>query len=244
MPSAIVRRPSPRLSGGIVTYQDRVPVDVEVALAQWEAYVAALVGAGFETIKLEPVDECPDGVFVEDVLVVRDELAVVTRPGAEARRGETASAEAAARALGLEVRRVEASATLDGGDVLQVGDRVYVGVGGRTNGAGAAALGRLLGIEVVAVPVEGVLHLKSAFTALPDGTVVGFREPGLFESFLSVPEESGSHVVVLGERSILVAADCPRSAELFAARGFEPLAVDISEFQKLEGCVTCLSVLL
>ncbi len=243
MQIAIVRRPSPRLAEGIVTYQDRVPVDVDLALAQWEAYVAALAHAGFAPAELEPADDCPDGVFVEDVLVVRDGVAVVTRPGAEARLAETASAEAAARALGLDVRRVEAPATLDGGDVLQLGGRLYVGVGGRTSSDGATALGAMLDVEVVEVPLGAVLHLKSAFTALPDGTVVGSAPSRPFESFLSVPEESGAHVVVLGERSVLLAADCPRSAELFAARGFEPVVVDISEFQKLEGCVTCLSVL-
>jgi dimethylargininase len=241
---ALVRRPSPRLDEGIVTYRERMPVDPGLALAQWEAYVSALAAAGFETIELDPADGCPDGVFVEDVLVVRDGIAVVTRPGSPARRVETASAEAAARELGLDTRRIEPPATLDGGDVLQVGSTLYVGVGGRTNRAGAAALGSLLGAVVVEVPLEGVLHLKSAFTALPDGTVIGLTGPGPFESFLVVPEESGAHVVVLGEHSVLVAADCPVSAGLFAARGFEPLVVDISEFQKLEGCVTCLSVLL
>lgn len=241
---ALVRRPSPRLAEGIVTYATREPVDAELGHAQWQAYVSALMGAGFEPVEIEPADSCPDGVFVEDVLVVRGGIAAVTRPGAEARQAETASAEAAARALGLEVHRIEAPATLDGGDVLQVGERVYVGIGGRTNSAGAAALGRVFGVEVVEVPLEGVLHLKSAFTALPDGTVVGFGPPAPFESFLSVPEESGAHVVVLGERMVLVAADCPRTAELYAARGLEPVEVDISEFQKLDGCVTCLSVLL
>jgi dimethylargininase len=99
---------------------------------------------------------------------------------------------------------------------------------------------------VVPVPLTKVLHLKSAVTALPDGTVVGYEplvdDPTVWDSFLPVPEESGSHVVLLGGDTVLMAADAPRSRELFEARGLEVVAVDISEFIKLEGCVTCLSV--
>ena len=99
---------------------------------------------------------------------------------------------------------------------------------------------------VVPVDVSRVLHLKSAVTALPDGTVVGYPplvdDPSVFPDFLPVPEESGAHVVLLDDRRLLMASDAPESAELFRARGLEPVCVDISEFQKLEGCVTCLSV--
>ena len=98
------------------------------------------------------------------------------------------------------------------------------------------------------MPVQRALHLKSAVTALPDGTVIGWPpfvdDLSAFPRFLEVPEEPGAHVVLLGGAKLLVAAGCPRSAELFAERGYEPVAVDIGEFEKLEGCVTCLSVLL
>jgi dimethylargininase len=91
-----------------------------------------------------------------------------------------------------------------------------------------------------------VLHLKSAVTALPDGTVIGYEplvdDPAAFESYLTVPEEAGSHVVLLGEDRLLMAASAPKSAELFRELGYTPVVVDISEFEKLEGCVTCLSV--
>jgi dimethylargininase len=98
---------------------------------------------------------------------------------------------------------------------------------------------------VVEVPVQGVLHLKSAVTALPDGSMLGFPAlvPEPFRAgFVAVPEPSGAHVVLLRGGKVLLAADCPRTAELIAARGYDPVVVDISEFQKLEGCVTCLSV--
>ena len=245
---ALVRRPSERLAEGIVTHRERRPVDVQLGAAQWAAYVSALESAGLAVVEAPPADDCPDGVFVEDTLVVLGGLAVITRPGAEPRRRETAGVEAAIRALGYPVERIEAPATLDGGDVLAVGDTIYVGTGGRTSPAGARALGELFDARIVEIPVAGVLHLKSAVGALPDGSIVGHPavvpDPHRFPGFRPVPEESGGQVVLLGGNRILVSADCPRSAELFADLGFEPVVVDISELQALEGCVTCLSVLL
>jgi dimethylargininase len=119
----------------------------------------------------------------------------------------------------------------------------------RTNALGVGQLRAILsplGAKVATVPIESVLHLKSAVTALPDGTVIGYRplvdHVTAFPRFLAVPEESGAHVVLLGDGRLLIAADCPRSAAMFADLGYQPVVVDISEFQKLEGCVTCLSV--
>jgi dimethylargininase len=133
--------------------------------------------------------------------------------------------------------------------VLKVGTTVYVGLSARTDGAGIQQLRELVepyGRRVVAVPVSKVLHLKSAVTALPDGTVIGYEplvdDPGAFATFLPVPEEHGTAVVALDERTVLMSADAPKTRELFAARGFEVVAVPISEFEKLEGCVTCLSI--
>jgi dimethylargininase len=133
--------------------------------------------------------------------------------------------------------------------VLKVGSTVYVGRTLRTDTVGIASLRRIcaaLGHTVVAVPTTKVLHLKSAVTALPDGTVIGYPplvdDPGFWPHFRPMPEEPGSHVVDLGEGRLLMAASAPRSAELIADLGFTPIMVDISEFEKLEGCVTCLSV--
>lgn len=246
---ALVRRPSPRLAEGLVTHIEREKVDVELAVEQWEAYVAALRTHGWETIEVDPADDCPDSVFVEDTVVMYKNVAVITRPGAEARREETIGVEEAVARLGCSVNWIWEPGTLDGGDVLKIGDTIYVGRGGRTNAAGVQQLRAAfepLGARVVAVPVSKVLHLKSSVTALPDGTVVAHipkvDRPSLFPRFLSVPEESGSHVVLLGGSKLLMAASAPRTAELLTDLGHEVVAVDISEFEKLEGCVTCLSV--
>lgn len=247
---AIVRRPSPRLADGLVTHIERSPVDAGLAREQWEAYVAALTDAGWQTVEAPPADDHPDAVFVEDVLVTHEGLAVVTRPGAPERRSETEGMADLAASLGLSVVHIEAPGTLDGGDVMRCGEVVYVGLGGRTNGAGVQQLAAYLadvGLTVRAVTVERALHLKSACTALPDDTVIGWDPvvdwPEGFPSYLGMPEEGGAHVVVIGEQRLLMAASAPRSAQLLRSRGYQVDTVDISQFERLEGCVTCLSVL-
>lgn len=247
---ALVRRPGPRLAEGLVTHVERQQVDVGLAVRQWEGYVGALQSAGWQTVEVDPADDCPDAVFVEDTVVVYGDLAVLTRPGAPGRRPETAAVEAAVRREGYRVARIEAPGTLDGGDVLKFGGTVWVGLGGRTDAEGMRQLATHLapaGARVIGVPVSRVLHLKSAVTALPDGTVVGYPplvdDPAVWDGrFLPVPEESGAHVVLLGGRRVLMAAGAPRSADLFRRRGLEVVEVDVGELLKLEGCVTCLSV--
>ena len=250
----LVRRPSPRVAAGEVTYLDRAPVDADLALAQWEGYVDVFRAHGWRVTELEPADEHPDGVFVEDTLVLFDDLAVLTSPGAPSRVGEVAStarglARLVAAGVPLEVARIEPPGRLDGGDVLKVGRVAYVGQGSRTDAEGIAQLRALIeprGWTVTAVPVTRVLHLKSAVTALPDGTVIGWPpivdDPGVYPEFLAVPEEHGTAVVNLGADRVLMSADAPRTAELLAARGLTVERVPLSEFEKLEGCVTCLSV--
>ena len=246
---ALVRRPSSRLADGLVTHIERQPVDVDLAMRQGQGYVAALRDAGWSTIEVAPIDACPDGVFVEDTVVMYGERAVVTRPGADERKPETVAVASLLEDLGYDVVSIQAPGTLDGGDVLKHDGTVWVGLGGRTNRSGFEQLAAFLephGARVVAVPVRKVLHLKSAVTALPDGTVVGYEslvdDPAVWPSFLPVPEESGSHVVLLGDDTVLMSADAPLSQALFEERGLDVVAVDISEFIKLEGCVTCLSV--
>jgi dimethylargininase len=246
---ALVRRPGPRLADGLVTHIDRTPVDLDLARRQWEGYVAALHAEGWETVEVAPADDCPDAVFVEDTVVAYGDLAVISRPGADERKPETAGTEAALRELGYRIAHVEAPGTLDGGDVLKHDGTVWVGLGGRTNAAGLEQLAAHLaplGARVVGVPLSKVLHLKSAVTALPDGTVVGYEplvdDPAVWPAFLPVPEEPGSHVVLLDGETVLMATSAPATAAVYERRGLRVVAVDISEFERLEGCVTCLSV--
>jgi dimethylargininase len=237
------------MAEGIVTYGEPSPVDAGRAARQHAEYVQAVADAGWAIREVPRADELPDSAFVEDTVVTCGELAVLTRPGAPERRAEVAGTEDAVRALGLELARIDAPGTLDGGDVLQVGRTLYAGRGGRTNAEGVEQLGRLAaprGFTVVPVPLHDVLHLKSAVTALPDGAVIGYPEAlddtSPFGEFVAAPEEAGAHVVRLGVDALLMAAGAPRTAELLAARGYRPVPVEIDEFEKLEGCVTCLSI--
>ena len=238
------------MADGVVTYGERVPVDAELAARQHAGYVQALADAGWAIREVPQADELPDSAFVEDTVVVCGGLAVLTRPGAPERRAELVGTEEAIRALGLELARIEEPGTLDGGDVLRVGRTLYAGRGRRTNAEGIEQLSRLAaprGLTVVPVQLRDVLHLKSAVTALPNGIVVA-ADPALLDAsplpvLETVPEEAGSHVIPLGGRTVLMAASAPRSAELIRGWGFDVVAVEIGEFEKMEGCVTCLSVL-
>ncbi|ASD23060.1 N(G),N(G)-dimethylarginine dimethylaminohydrolase [Cryobacterium sp. LW097] len=245
----LVRRPVDILAEGEITHIDRVPIDLGLARAQWDGYVAALQSEGWAITEVDPAPDQPDSVFIEDAVILFGDTAVLASPGAPSRRGETAGAEAAVRALGLTVRRIDLPGTLDGGDVLKVGATVYVGQSLRTNAEGAAQLATIvepLGYTVVPVPVTRALHLKTAITALPDGTIIGYPplvdDPGLFERFVPVPEAEGTAVVVLDAHTLLMSAAAPRTTELLTGLGYRAVTVDITEFEKLEGCVTCLSV--
>jgi dimethylargininase len=249
MPRLLVRPPSSRLAEGELTHLERVAVDAALARSQWEAYVTAFRARGWEIIGVPQDDAQADGVFVEDAVVLFDDLAVLCRAGAPSRRGEAATVAPVVAQLDVERAEILAPATLDGGDVLKVGRTAYVGRSARTNDAAIDQLRELLeprGWRVVAVPVNRVLHLKSAVTALPDGTVIGYPplvdDPDAFDAFLPVPEEHGTAVVVLDAGTVLMSADAPATARLFQERGLEVVTVPVTEFEKLEGCVTCLSV--
>ena len=245
----LVRPPSPALADGELTHLERVPVDADLAARQWARYVDVFRGLGWSVRELPAADAHPDGVFVEDAVVVFDGLMVLTRPGALSRRGEIDSMRPVAEAAGREVAQIAEPGTLEGGDILKVGRTVYVGRTLRTDAEGAAQLRALLeprGWDVVEVPVTRALHLKSAVTALPDGTVIGYPplvdDPNRFESFLAVPEAEGTAVVVLDETAVLLSESAPGTAELLRGRGLTVRTTPVTEFEKLEGCVTCLSV--
>jgi len=247
--TALVHRPGARLGDGLTTHIDRVPVDAALAARQWDHYVAAFHASGWSTVEVGPADELPDAPFVEDTAVVVGDLAVIARPGASERRAETAGTELVLASLGYRIERISDPATLDGGDVLELGSTFFVGVGGRTNEEGVRQLSTLvaaLGITVVPVRVSRVLHLKSSLTALPDGTVLGhlpvLDQPELVPNLEPVPERNGWRVVLLGEDSLLISTSAPRTAALLERKGYRLVTVDISEFEKREASVTCLSI--
>jgi dimethylargininase len=245
----LVRAPAKTLSKGQLTHLKRRPIRYAKALAQWTAYVAALEAEGFSTREIDADDTRPDCAFIEDTVVMLGQVAVIASLGATARQGEEDAVVDLVGELGLDTRHIRQPGTLDGGDVLKVGETIYVGRGGRTNAEGIRqfrAIAAELGYTVVAVPVTKALHLKSAVTALPDGTVIGHPAlvdtPSIFPRYLEVPEVEGVAVVVLTSNSVLMSAAAPKTAALIEDLGYRVTKVDISEFEKLEGCVTCLSV--
>lgn len=249
--SALVREVSPRLADAELTHLVRVAVDVERAVAQHDAYCHLLDELGLGVVVAPAAPEHPDGVFVEDALVVVDDLGITTRPGASSRRDEVATVAPLLGDLGLRSAAIEAPATLDGGDVLQVGATVYVGRSSRTDDDAIEQLRALvaeLGREVVPVDVPGALHLKTAVTALPDGTLLAVPDWVDTAAFgdrevVAVTEPAGADVLLVGE-VVVVSASAPATAALVADRGFEVRTVAIDEFEKAEAGVTCLSVLL
>lgn len=247
--AALVREPAGDPGSAELTHRQREPVDTDRLRSQHRAYVAALAGLGLEVVEAPPLPDHPDAPFVEDVVVVVDDLAILTRPGAATRRGEVASVAPLLAERGLRVVTLPAG-TLDGGDVLQVGDVLGVGRSTRSDDAGRATLAALvapLGRRVVDVAITGALHLKTAVTLLPDGALaadVDAVDPGhLGREVVAVPESAGANVVTVGATAV-VSASAPRTAALLRARGIDVVDVALDEVEKLEAGPTCCSVLL
>ncbi len=245
MKIAITRDVSPRIGECELSYLEREPIDAAKAAAQHAAYERRLEELGCRLVRIEPAPEHPDGVFVEDAAVVLGEVAVITRPGAPSRRGETASV---ARALVpfRPLMLIEEPGTLDGGDVVHVGRRLYVGRSARTNDEGIAQLRQLVapfGYDVVPVRFEGCLHLKSAATAVDDETILMNRqwvEPfgGLSTIEIDPAEPSAANVLRIGD-TLVCAASNPRTRLMLEQRGYRVVTVDVTEMEKAEGGVTC-----
>jgi dimethylargininase len=235
-----------------LTHLPRVSIDVEAARRQHRTYEDALMAAGCAVDRLPSGPDMPDAVFVEDIAVAFDELAVITRPGAESRRVET---DAVAQALRRhrKLHTIEAPATLDGGDVLVVGRRVYVGRSRRTNGEAVAQLRGILapfGYTICEVVVSACLHLKSAVTAIDDHVLLVNPDWVRKAAFAAVdfvdiaPSEPMAANALRVGNVVLYPTAFPRTAERLSQRGFALSSVDASELAKAEGAVTCCSVIL
>lgn len=235
-----------------LTHAARVPIDLDRARAQHADYEWALVEAGCTVRRLDSGPHLPDSVFVEDIAIVFSEGAVITRPGAEARRAETpVVAEALAR-HGLPQRPIQAPGTVDGGDVLVIGRRVFVGSSSRTNAAGIEQMVRILSpldYIVRAVPVRGCLHLKSAATVVADDTVLINRAWVAAEAFAGLtlidvhPDEPRAANALLVRGVLIYPTEFPKTGKRLESRGLKVRAVEVGELAKAEGGVTCCSLI-
>lgn len=253
----------------MVSHIVKTRVDYDVALQQWHAYCDAFRNHNWKVVRAPNPNEendCPDSVFIEDCFVMFKSpesgecCAVITRPGHPSRAKETSNIESFLRQSARigTVQTIEHPGTFDGGDVLKVGNTVYVGRSARTNSSGIQQFEKFLrpyGARVVPIPLSKVLHLKSVATALPCGTIIAWRDAlddeavGIFRNtsgkeLLFSPEENGSHVVILDEHTVLMSHAAPKTAALLGSPPYNlrVICVNIDEFIKLEGCVTCLSV--
>jgi dimethylargininase len=249
---AWVREPGPRFATEcLVTYRRRVPIDAPTAALQHRNFRQTLERLGRDVRVLPPIPEAPDAVFVEDGAIVLAELSVLGRSAQPTRAGEAAALVPELRARG-PVEELPPGATLDGGDVVVAGRRLLVGRSGRTNAEAVAALRTWLdprGYEVRPVAVRGALHLKTACSALDDGTLLvnpAWLEAPRLAGFRTIPvdarEPFAANVLRVG-RALVVATSAPRTAERLSAAGYEVVPLELSEFEKAEGGPSCLCLL-
>lgn len=249
-------RPPAKSLGEEVDHTDdpEFTTDFDLAESQWNNYCRILEKWFYEIIFVKGDDTLPGTVFIEDTVVIfkdpnsDESIAVITSPGSDCRYHEIDEVKKEIFEMGIFMFTIDRPGTLDGGDVLKVGNTVYVGQSDRTNSEGILQLRKILaprGWKVIAVPVTQVLHLKSAVTALPCGTIIGHPDdveyPELFPHFLAMPEH-GAAVLVLSDTEVLMATSVPESIKLVESLGYTVIQVDISELERLDGCVTCLSV--
>ena len=245
---AIVRQPGINFAQGITTATLGAP-DIALAQRQHAAYCAALRACGLAVTVLPADTRYPDGCFVEDTAILTERVAVLARPGDPTRRGET-DRIAAELAPGKPVEPIAAPGTLDGGDVLRVGDHFYIGQSQRTNAAGAEQLTHILtrhGYTASTVPVRTVLHLKTGITYLGDDTFIATAEFAdrfaEYDPIVVIPAEAYAANCLRVNDRVLVPAGFPMAYRRLAEQGLELILLDMSEYEKMDGGLTCLSLL-
>ena len=247
---AVVKTPCKNLVNGLTEANLGQP-DYELALEQHSRYIAALEACGLSVSILPPDEDYPDSTFVEDVALLTPRCAILTRPGAPSRRGETLAMQAALESFYDNIDRIQGPGTVDAGDIMMVGEHYYIGLSDRTTVEGAQEMIRLLntyGMTGSTVPLEHVLHLKTGVAYLENNNLVvsgEFVNKAEFESFnkLTFPDTEGYAAnCIWANGRVILPAGHPQSAALVSEAGYPVIEVDMSEFQKLDGGVSCLSL--
>jgi dimethylargininase len=251
---AITRKPGESFAEGITSANLGKP-HLELALDQHAAYRQALERCGLRVTTFEADERFPDSTFVEDTAILTPQMAVITRPGADSRKGEVDAVRAALEAHYQDVRSIEAPGTVDGGDICQAGDHFFIGVSARTNPEGARQLAGHLqaaGFTTSEIDIRstaGLLHLKSGLTYLGNGTLLVINDLASQPAFagyrvLQVPLESENYAAncIRVNDFVLFAAGFPQTAAMLAAEGFDLMLLDMSEFRKMDGGPSCLSL--
>lgn len=252
MTLAITREVSPRFNDCEITHIERTPIDLDTARAQHDEYIQVLKRLGCKVIELPAQANLPDSVFVEDTAIVLTEVAVITRPGADSRKPETESIAQALTPL-KKLVFLQEPASLDGGDVLVLGKKIYVGLSTRSNQEAVGQLNRLLneyGYSATGIAMHDCLHLKTAVTQVDNDALLinkNWVDTHHFNGFRLIevdPDEPfAANCLPVGE-SIVFPTAFPRTRAKLEAAGYQVTAVDVSELAKAEGAVTCCSLIL
>ena len=253
MKRAIVRAPCSNFAAGLTSVDLGLP-DLKRATEQHEAYCKALASCGLEIIRLAPDEDHPDSTFVEDTAVLTPRGAIITRPGAASRQGEVASIEPALREHFADVQFIREPGTVDGGDVCEAGEHFFIGISERTNPEGAEQLARALesfGYSSSLIDIRGtskILHLKSGLAYLGRKLLLvieAFREEeefcGFELVFANYPEEYAANCLRVNDK-VLIAAGFDETKWKLEHLGYQTIALDMSEFQKMDGGLSCLSL--
>lgn len=252
MTLAITREISPRFAECEITHIARTPIDLDLARLQHHSYVTALRQLGCSVIELPAEANLPDSVFVEDTAFILPEVAVITRPGADSRRLETESILQALTPL-VKLVCVQEPATVDGGDVLVLGKKIYIGLSTRSNQQAVDQLNELLseyGYSVTGIELRDCLHLKSAVSRVDDKTLLinkNWVDTSCFENFdlieVDPSEPHAANCLPVG-KSIIFPSAFPKTAAKLQERGYQVTRLDVSELAKAEGAVTCCSLII
>ncbi|MBG9451219.1 N(G),N(G)-dimethylarginine dimethylaminohydrolase [Cytobacillus firmus] len=248
--NTIVKRPGTTFINGLTTSDLGTPI-LEKALEQHDAYIEALKACGTEVTVLQSNDQFPDSTFVEDTAVLTAEFAVISNPGAEKRNGEIHEIEPAIKSFFDKIYYIKAPGTLDGGDILQIEDHFYIGISTRTNQGGAEQLKQILeseGYSATIVPLQKFFHLKTGIAYIGNQTIVvagEFIDHPDFNSYQKIvvpPEEEYAANCIRVNDYIIMPSGYPHTKQKINEAGFQTIELDTSEFRKLDGGLSCLSL--
>ncbi len=248
--NALVRTPGKSLINGISTSKLGLP-DYGLALNQHRAYIKALEECGLKVTILPPLENYPDSTFIEDVALLTPKCAIITNPGAQSRKGETAGMREILSSFYNDVEVVQDPGTVEGGDIMMVGSHFYIGISDRTNGAGAQQVIGFLkkyGLSGSTIALKEVLHLKTALSYLENDNLVACGEMLNKEEFIDYnilpigEDESYAANCIWVNGAVLVAKGFPYSQKTIRGAGYPIIEVDVSEFRKLDGGLSCLSL--
>ena len=247
---AITRKPCENFAHGLTTTVSSAPADYGLMLKQHAAYLEALSAAGLEVIVLDPQPDYPDAHFVEDTAVVTSDVAVITIPGAAARQGEEESIIPVLADF-RKIERIQAPGTVDGGDVLQVGNHFFIGLSERTNQEGAEQLGRILqryNHTWATVAVGAGLHFKSSVNYVGQNMLLvtsDFRSKKQLEGYDQIvldPAETYAANTLLVNEHLLIPAGYPVTRQRLKTLGLNMIELEVSEVRRMDGGLTCMSL--